>query len=100
MQFRTLFKYRNATFGQLMDQHLTDPRLKTAFTALSVYVGPPPSRVAFPSFASMITPFIADPTYYCEGGFQNVPNAYVEALRNNGGEILLRQPVRRILVEH
>ncbi len=46
-QFPTLFKYRNATLGQVMDEYLADPQLKAAFASMWPALGLPPSRLSF-----------------------------------------------------
>lgn len=38
-------------------------------------------------------------TYYPQGGMQAIPNAAVEAIKRNGGEVVLNCEVERILVE-
>jgi phytoene desaturase len=94
-----LFKYRNATLGQVIDEHLTDPRLKALYAIPWPYVGLPPSRLSFFVWCHMLMSYIEDGAYYCEGGFQNLANLYAASLRENGGELLLRTLVRKILVE-
>jgi phytoene dehydrogenase-like protein len=93
------YQYRDATLGQVMDEYLTDPRLKTVFSTLWSYQGLPPSRVSFVKWSSMFLSFIHTGVYYSKGGFQKLPDALVAGLEKHGGEILLRSPVRRILVK-
>ena len=92
-------RYRNATIGQVMDDYLTDPRLKAVFTALWPYHGLPPSKLAFVDWAMLLMSYVKDGAFYCQGSFQKLADALVHALQANGGELLLRAPVRRILVE-
>ena len=47
----------------------------------------------------MLMSYVADGTYYCRGTFQVLADALVAALVARGGELTLRSPVRRILVE-
>jgi phytoene desaturase len=98
-RFPTLFKYRSATLGQVMDQQLTDPRLKAVFAALWPYLGLPPSRLSFVTWSVMLAHYMAGGVFYCQGSFQKLVNAFVEAIENNGGELLIRAPVRRIFVQ-
>jgi prolycopene isomerase len=93
-------KYRDHTLGQVMDEYLKDPHLKAAFAALWLYLGLPPSRVAFVKWSSMLLSFLHTGVFYCEGTFQNYANVLVEALRMNGGELLCHTSVRRILVRN
>ena len=96
--FPTLFKYRSSTLEQVMDQHLTDPKARALFASLWPYLGLPPSRVSFLYWSTMMMSYLDEGAYYCQGTFQNLANALVEAIRRSGGEVLLLSRVRRIAV--
>jgi phytoene dehydrogenase-like protein len=98
-RFPRLFSYHKATLGNVMDAHLGDPRLKALFAALWPYLGLPPSRLSFVYWAVMLQSFLEEGAFYCQGSFQRLADAVVEALKTHGGELLLRSEVRRILVE-
>jgi prolycopene isomerase len=98
-RFPTLLRYRRATLGQLLDDHLSSPRLKALLGTLWPYVGLPPSRVSFVYFATMLMSYVADGAYYCRGSFQRLADALADTVRESGGEVLLRSSVRRIAVE-
>ncbi|HZO28583.1 MAG TPA: NAD(P)/FAD-dependent oxidoreductase [Chloroflexota bacterium] len=91
-------QYGNATLAQVMDELLTEPRLKALFGSLWGYQGLPPSKLSFLKWVPMIVGFSYMGVYYCEGTFQNMVNAIVWAFERDGGEMLLRSHVRRILV--
>jgi phytoene dehydrogenase-like protein len=93
-------RYQSATLGQIMDQVLSDPRVKAAFAALWPYVGLPPSRLSFLHWAAMLASYVEEGAFYCRGSFQVMVDAFVEGLRAHGGELLLRAGVRRILTEN
>jgi phytoene desaturase len=94
----TLFKYRNATLGQVMDEYLVDPRLKTAFASIWPALVLSPSRLSILPWSMLLMSSLEDGAFYSRGSFQKLPNAFVEALQRDGGELLLRSRVRRILV--
>jgi phytoene desaturase len=98
-RFPLLLRYRRATLGQVLADRVDDPAARAALAALWPYLGLPPSRVSFLYFATMLMSYVADGTYYCRGTFQALAEALVEALVKRGGELTLRSPVRRILVE-
>ncbi len=98
-RFPRLFRYHRATLGTVMDAHLGDPRLKALFAALWPYLGLPPSRLSFVYWAVMLLSFLEEGAFYCQGSFQRLADAVVEALETQGGELLLRSEVRRILVK-
>jgi prolycopene isomerase len=94
----TLFKYRTATLQAVLDEHLRDPRLKAMASALWPYMGTEPSRLSFFAYSQFIGVLVDGP-YYCQGTFQSLVDAFVTALERAGGELVLRTPVRRILLE-
>lgn len=97
-RFPTLLRYRRATLARVMDEHLEDPRAKAVFATFWPYLGLPPERVSFVYFASMLLSYVAEGAYYCKGSFQRLARALAHAVERDGGEVLLRSPVRRISV--
>jgi phytoene dehydrogenase-like protein len=77
-RFPLLLRYRRATLAQVLEARVEDPSARAALAALWPYLGLPPSRVSFLYFATMLTSYVA---------------------AGAGGELLLRAPARRILVE-
>ena len=98
-RYPLLLRYRRATLAQVLEARVEDPAARAALAALWPYLGLPPSRVSFLYFATMLTSYVADGAYYCRGSFQAFADALVAAAVGAGGELLLRAPVRRILVE-
>ncbi len=98
-RFPTLLRYRRATLARVMDDHLADPRAKAMFATFWPYLGLPPSRVSFLYFATMLLSYVTEGSFYCRGSFQNLAQALVGAVEREGGEVVFRSPVARILVE-
>ena len=98
-RFPTLLRYRRATLAQVLDAQLDGPELKAVVGTLWPYLGLPPSRVSFLYFANMLMSYLTEGAFYCRGSFQRFADALAAAITQNGGEILLRTPVRRIRVE-
>lgn len=97
-RFPTLFTYRTATLGAVLDQYFTDPRLKALCSALWPYLGTVPSGLSFFAYAQFLGVLIDGP-FYCQGSFQNLVDAFVTALERHGGELVLRTAATEILVE-
>ena len=98
-RYPTLFKYRNLTVSQVLDEFITDPKLK-AFAASSwPYLGLPPDQLSFFSWSGMMMSTLDDGPAYSKGSFQRVANAFVLALERNGGEFVPHTGVDKILVE-
>jgi prolycopene isomerase len=98
-RFPLLLRYRRATLAEVLADRVGDPAARGALATLWPYLGLPPSRLSFLYFASMLMSYVADGTFYCRGSFQALADALVAALVERGGELTLRSPVRRILVE-
>jgi prolycopene isomerase len=96
----TLARHHRATLADVTATHLGDARARAAFGALWPYLGLPPSRLSFLYFATMLMSYVEDGAWYCRGSFQKLASAFADALRRDGGELLLKSSVRRILVRN
>jgi prolycopene isomerase len=94
--FPTVLQYRSSSVSQAMDEHISDPRLKTVVSALWGYQGVPPSILGFVSFAGMLVSLLEGGQSYCRGSFQNLVNAWVSALEENGGQVIVNAEVTGI----
>jgi phytoene dehydrogenase-like protein len=97
--FPSLYRYARAPLTCVLDEYLTDPRLKSAFSAMWLHLGLPPSRVSFLSWAVSMVNYIEEGAFYCRGSLQKMIDAFVEAVQRNDGQVLLETPVQRIVVE-
>jgi prolycopene isomerase len=82
----------------VLDEYVTDCRLKSLLGAIWPYAGLPPSRLSFLYWSLTLMSFIERGASYCRGTFQSLADAFVAALVERGGELLLRSRVRRIQV--
>ena len=85
--------------ASLLDRHVHDPLLRAIFAAQSGDHGLPPSLAPAAVHAS-VTAHYFEGGWYPRGGAWVMPRAFIRALERAGGEIRLRTPVQRILVEH
>jgi len=97
-QVPTLFRYRRATVEDVLDEHLSDPRLKALLATIWPYMGSPPSRFSFMAF-SMVLTGCARGMFYCEGSFQRLVEALADGLELAGGELVLGAEVTGIDIE-
>ena len=97
--FPTLLRYRRATLARVMDEHLDDPRAKAVFATFWPYLGLPPSRVSFLYFATHAPLLRRRGRVLLQGQLPALARALAGAVERAGGEVLLRSPVRRIVVE-
>jgi prolycopene isomerase len=96
--FPNLFKYRSATLAAVLDEELSDPRLKAVIGSLWPYQGSPPERVGFILYSQYLRAFMQG-AYYAMGSFGTCVDALVTALERDGGELIVTSPVAKILVE-
>jgi prolycopene isomerase len=98
-RFPLLLRYRRATLGRVLADRVASPEARAALAALWPYLGLPPSQLSFLYFATMLMSYVADGAYTCRGTFQSLAEALVHALERDGGELVVRALVRRVLVE-
>ena len=97
--FSNVLKYRNWSLGQVLDEYIEDDHLKAAVGSLWAYTAVPPSKTAFLPYAGMLTSLLDGGQSYCRGSFQKLVDAFVIALEESGGELLLGAKVDRITVD-
>lgn len=93
-----LFRYITATVSHALDDHFEDERVKGVMAAIWPYPGAPPSRLSFVTFATTLSVYL-DGAFYCEGSFESLVQAFVAALEDHGGELVLGSRVDKVLVE-
>jgi prolycopene isomerase len=98
-RYPTLFKYRNLTISQTVDEHIADPRARAFITTSWPYLGLPPDELSFFSWSGMIMSMLDDSPFYSRGSFQRPADAFVTALTRAGGEFVPGTTVEKILVE-
>ena len=97
-RFPLMFKYSRATLQEALDELLPDPRVQAICAAGWPYMGVPPSRLSFLTYCQATSAHLESPRY-CQGGFQNLADAFVAALEMHGGELLLNTQVSQITIE-
>jgi phytoene desaturase len=97
-EFPNLFKYRTYSAGEFIDEFIKDPHLKAVLGACWSYMGLPPSRLSCLHFSQLLN-VIIDGSFYCKGSFQKLVDAFIFALERDGGELVVNNPVDKILIE-
>ncbi|MCF2909104.1 NAD(P)/FAD-dependent oxidoreductase [Pseudoalteromonas sp. DL2-H2.2] len=94
-----LARYANATVKEFLDTCTQDKKLRAILTGqLGVY-HQPPSRASMAGHAGVTNHFLQG-SFYPSGGGQVFSDKLGEAVERNGGKILLRSKVTKILVEN
>ena len=98
-RFPTLFRYRNATLAAVLDECLTEPKLKSAVAAFWPYLGLPPSALSFFTCTTPVVTLTHDGPFQVVGSTQKLVDALVAAVEQGDGEIVVGNGVDRILLE-
>lgn len=83
--------------GVVLERELTDPLAKLAFCQLWGYYGLPPSAVSYVLFMAGQASYLTFGGAYPRGKSQAISNAFVSAIEDAGGEVVLGRGVARIL---
>jgi phytoene dehydrogenase-like protein len=94
-----LFANYNKTWGQTMDAHIKDAKLKAIVSALWAYFGLPPSKLASTYYALPTIELMKEGSYYPRGRSQAMSNAMVKYIEAHGGRVMLGARVEKILTK-
>jgi len=97
VRFPKIFRYANTSLASVLNDFFSSSRIKSVYATMWSYVGLPPSRVSFPMWSVMISSYIDEGPFYCQGGFQNLADAIADGLQKQGGELLTGVEVIKIL---
>jgi all-trans-retinol 13,14-reductase len=99
--FRTKHFGKFALFPlkKVIGWHVKDPLLKTVLNIQCGDHGLPPSRACFPVHCSVMSHYF-DGGFYPMGGGGGLVKAMTNGVKNNGGEIRVKQTVQKILIEN
>ncbi|MDI6885644.1 MAG: NAD(P)/FAD-dependent oxidoreductase [archaeon] len=98
--FPTIFKYRNKTFKDLLDEYLNDPKLKAIVSTQCGFLGLPPSKIAACSMAIMLMAYHTGGAWYPRGGYQVLSDIFANGFKRYGGYLLLNKRVTKVLIEN
>jgi len=94
-----LEKYKDKSFDFLMNEYISDPKLKVLVNANWHLWNPPWKNAAIDYAALLVTEQIRG-YYYPIGGIQAIPDALVRTLKKYGGEIEFRCAIDSIVVDN
>ncbi|CAO3375485.1 FAD-dependent oxidoreductase [Azospirillum argentinense] len=92
------FRWQDRGFLEMLEQYVPDAGARALLSSLTGYLSDRPEWLGATQMAPIFGYFF-DGGAYPEGGSQRLADALVEAVRAKGGEVRLRTPVRRILIE-
>ncbi|HEY8208297.1 MAG TPA: NAD(P)/FAD-dependent oxidoreductase [Myxococcaceae bacterium] len=91
-------RWMHQSYASLLYSCVRDPLLLRLLFMLTSYLSDEPEQVSASAMAGVYG-YYFEGGYFPDGGLQRLPDALVEAIRRDGGEVRLSSPVARILVE-
>jgi prolycopene isomerase len=100
VQYPRMWKIRDKSLAQFLDDYVRDPALRDCLTALWGYYGLPPSKLSAFYFAVATGDYLKNGSFYIKPNSQALSNALVEVIEAHGGKVLLETKVEKILVKN
>jgi all-trans-retinol 13,14-reductase len=94
-----LFKAYSQPWGQIVDSHIKDIKLRSIINAQWGYYGLPPSKLSPIYYALPFMGYLENGGYYPRGGSQAISGAFVNYIESHGGKVILRAAVDEILIK-
>ena len=94
-----LSQYRDKTYGDLLDEWVSDPFLKTLLSIRSSYGLLPPEEISVTGMAGIEMSYFLNGVSCILGKVETLPLKMGEALQAMGGQIFLSHEVDRIRIE-
>lgn len=91
-------RWMHQSYASLLSVCVRDPVLLRLLFTLTSYLSDEPEQVSAFAMAGVYG-YYFEGGWFPDGGLQRLPDALVEAVRRDGGEVRLSSPVARILVE-
>lgn len=89
---------QNATIGDFLDANIQDPNLKAVLLGQSGDYGVAPYKASAMLHCGLANHYFKG-AFYPRGGGQVIADGLAEIIESNGGHVLLRRPIQRIVVE-
>ena len=99
VDFPFLFKAFSRTWGQIVDEHIKDQKLKAIVSVQWGYYGLPPSKLASIYYALPAIGYLEQGGFYPRGKSQAISNALVKFIEGKGGKVMLKTRVDKILLK-
>jgi len=98
-QYPSLSQYKDKTYGELLNDFIFDPFLKTLLSIRSSYALLPPEEISVVGMAGIEMSYFNHGVSCVEGKVEQLPLKMGEALEKVGGKILTGHEVERILFD-
>ena len=99
-EYPAAFRYASSTWGQILDGHLKDPKLKGIVSAQWAYYGLPPSKLASIYYGLPYYSYLTQGGYYPKGRSQKISDALVTFIEEHEGKVQLSTRVEKVLIKN
>lgn len=93
------YDWLNKTFKQKLDDYFKDEDLKTFLCALLGYLGTAPEKTLAAGALTACVSYFLHGGYFPKGGVQKFADILKKTIGSNGGKVLIKHKVDKILVE-
>jgi prolycopene isomerase len=94
--FPLLSQHIFSTMAEVVYPIVTDEKLRCVLSQLANYVGQPPSRVAFMTYAMALSTYVLLGPTHIRGTSQALSQAFVEVIEENGGKVCFNNGAAKI----
>ena len=94
------YEWMNKTYKQKLDEYFDNKDLKTLLCALLGYLGTEPEKTLASSALTAVVSYYIHGGYFPRGGAQKFADSLKEFIESNGGKVLTRHRVEKILIEN
>jgi len=98
-QYPSLSQYQDKTYGELLNEFISNPFLKTLLAIRSSYALLPPEEISVVGMAGIEMSYFSYGVSCVEGKVEQLPLKMAEALKMMGGQILTGHEVGQIMIE-
>ena len=96
IQYRSMWKIRNQTLADLLNEHVQNQELKNTLAGLWGYYGLPPSKLSAFYYANATGGYLKNGSYYIKERSQQLSNALADCVKENGGRLIYDTAVEKI----
>lgn len=93
------FKWMNVTYKEKLDEHFSDEDLKIVMCVLIGYLGTVPEKTPAASALTACVSYFMYGGYFTKGGAQKFADSLKDYIDGNGGKVLLKNKVEKIIIE-